>query len=60
LTIINFFLKLEIPSELTQSQARTVKLRATKYCIYENLLYWRDPSGVLLSYLDKEQSKELM
>lgn len=41
-TIINFLLKLEIPSGLSTSQVRTLKLRATKYCIYENLLYWRD------------------
>ena len=37
--IVKFLLKLEIPPGLTQSQVRTVKLRATKYCIHENLLY---------------------
>jgi len=52
--IINFLLKLEVPSEFSQSQARTLKLKATKYCINNNLLYWRDPSGVLLRCLDKE------
>ena len=26
----------------------------------ENLLYWRDPSGIFLRCLDKEQSKEAM
>ena len=58
--IINFLLKLEIPSGFTLSQAKTLKLRATKYCIMENLLYWRDPSGIFLTCLDKEQSKEVM
>ena len=53
-TIINFLLKLEIPLGFTQIQARTIKLRAVKYYINENLLYWRDPSGVLLRCLDKE------
>ena len=52
--IINFILKLEIPSEFTQSQAITIKLRVAKYCINDNLLYWRDPSRVLLRCLDKE------
>ena len=46
--IINFLLKLEVPSEFSQSQARTLKLKAMKYCINDSLLYWRDPSGVLL------------
>jgi len=58
--IINFLPKLEIPSEFTQSQARTLKLRAAKFCIMENLLYWRDPSGIFVRCLDKEQSKEVM
>eukprot|EP00253_Pinus_taeda_P009404 PITA_09404 len=58
--IVKFLLKLEIPPSCTQSQARTIKLKATKYCINENLLYWRDPSGVLLRCLDKEQAMEVM
>jgi len=52
--ITNFFLKLEIPSKLSASQARTLKLRAAKYCIMESLLYWRDPSGIFLRCLDRE------
>eukprot|EP00253_Pinus_taeda_P021876 PITA_21876 len=56
--IVKFLLKLEIPSSFTQSQGRTIKLRAAKYCINENLIYWRDLSGVLLRCLDKEQSIE--
>ena len=58
--ITNFLLKLETPSGFTQSQARTLKLRAKKYCINVNLIYWRDPSGIFLRFLDKEQAKEVM
>eukprot|EP00253_Pinus_taeda_P035267 PITA_35267 len=58
--IIKFLLKLEIPPGSSISQARTIKLRAAKYYINENLLYWRDPSGMLLRCLDKEQSMEVM
>ena len=58
--IINFLLKLEVPLEFTQSQARTLKLRVTKFCILESLLYWRDPFGTFLRCLDKEQSNEVM
>eukprot|EP00253_Pinus_taeda_P014123 PITA_14123 len=59
-TIAQFLLKLEIPPGLSSSQVKTVKLKATKYCIHENPLYWRDPSGILLRCLDKEQSIEVM
>eukprot|EP00253_Pinus_taeda_P004580 PITA_04580 len=58
--IAQFLLKLEIPLGLSPSQARTIKLRAAKYCVHENLLYWRDPFGILLRCLDKEQSMEIM
>ena len=58
--IINFLLKLEIPIGFTRRQDRTLKLRATKYCIMKSFLYWRDPSGIFLRCLDKEQSKEVM
>ena len=53
--IINFLLKLEIPSRFTQIQAKTLKLKAAKYCIMKNLLYWRDSSRIFLRCLDKEQ-----
>lgn len=52
--IVKFLLKLAISLGLSTSQARTVKLRATKYCINKNLLYWRDSSGMLLRCLYKE------
>ena len=58
--IVKFLLKLEGPPSFTQSQVRTVKLRATKYCIHENMLYWRYPSRMLLRCLDKEQSMKVM
>eukprot|EP00253_Pinus_taeda_P006187 PITA_06187 len=59
-TIAQFLLKLEVPPSLSSSQARTIKLRGAKYCTHENLLYWRDPSRVLLRCLEKEQSMEVM
>jgi len=52
--IVKFLLKLEIPPGSSTCQAKTIKLKAAKYCINKNLLYWRDPPGVLLRCLDKE------
>lgn len=59
-TIAQFFLKLEVLPNLSSSQARTIKHREANFCIHDNLLYWRDPSGILLRCLDKEQSVEVM
>jgi len=59
-TIVQFLFKLEVPTRLNSSQAKTIKLKAAKYCIHGNLLYWRDPSGILSRCLDKEQSVEIM
>ena len=38
-TIINFLLKLAVPSEFSQRQERTLKLKAIKYCIHDSSLY---------------------
>eukprot|EP00253_Pinus_taeda_P023220 PITA_23220 len=61
-TIAQFLLKLEVPPDLSSSQARTIKLRAAKYCIHENLLHCWDPSGILLRcqrFEGKQQLKSL-
>jgi len=59
-TIAQFLLKLEVPSGLSSSQIRTIKLKAAKFCIHKNLLYYRDPSRILLRCLDIEQSMEVI
>ena len=59
-TIVKFLLKLEISLGLSTSQTRMIKLRAVKYCINKNMLYWKDPSGMILRCLDKEKSIEFM
>ena len=35
--------------------ARYLKLKATKYCLVEEQLFWKDPGGILLRCLDKSQ-----
>jgi hypothetical protein len=59
-SVVHFLQKLEVPPGLSSSQARAIKLRSAKFCINKNLLYWKDPSGILLRCLDKEQSVEVM
>ena len=42
---------------MNKSQGRSLKLKASKYCILDNPLYWKDPGGVLLNCLVEEESK---
>eukprot|EP00253_Pinus_taeda_P021919 PITA_21919 len=55
LSIIHFLQQLEVPPGIISSQAQAFKLRSAKFCINKNFLYWKDPSGILLRCLDKEQ-----
>ena len=59
-SIIHFLQNLEVPPELSMTQARALKLKSIKFCIINNLLYWKDPSGILLRCLDKEESVQVM
>jgi hypothetical protein len=57
--IIHFLQNLEVPPKLSMTQARSLKLRAIKFCICNNLLYWKDPVDLLLRCLDKEELVEV-
>jgi len=58
--IVHFLQNLEVPPRLSSSQARAIKLWSAKFCINKNLLYWKDPSGILLRCLYKEKSMEVI
>ena len=55
--IIHFLQNLEVPPRISMTQAWALKLKSVKFCIVKNLLYWKDPSGILLRCLDKSQFK---
>ena len=42
------------------TQAGALTLISIKFCIINNLLYWKDPSSILLRCLDKEESVQVM
>ena len=58
--IIYVLQKLQGPPKLSKAQTRSIKLKATKFCIMGEYLYWKDPGGVLLKYLLQEEAKEKM
>eukprot|EP00253_Pinus_taeda_P030331 PITA_30331 len=59
-SVVHFLQKLEVPLGNGSSQGRAIKLISAKFFINKNMLYWKDPLGILLRCLDKGQSVEVM
>jgi len=45
---------------MTKNKARTLKMKAAKFCILNSALYWKDPGGILLNCLVEEEAKKVM
>ena len=45
---------------MSKAKSRSLKLKASKYCIMDNTLYWKDLGGVLLNCLTEDESKEVI
>ena len=53
--IVYVLRNLQAPEGLSKSRARSIKLRAAKFCIINRYLYWKDPRGVSLNcFLENE------
>lgn len=46
------------PPELRKTKARSVRLKAAKFCIINIYLYWKDPSSIFLNCLLEEEAKK--
>ena len=44
------------PPRMARNKSRTMKLKAAKFCIMKNALYWKDPDCILLNYLVEEEA----
>jgi hypothetical protein len=51
---------LQAPPGLTKTKARFLKLKALKFCILEGNLYWKDPGGILLNCLLKDEADKVL
>eukprot|EP00253_Pinus_taeda_P015772 PITA_15772 len=58
--IIYVLTNLSPPLGMTRNKARTLKLKAAKFCILNSALYWKDPDGILLNCLVEEEAKKAM
>jgi hypothetical protein len=43
-----------------KSKARSLKLKAVRYCLIGQVLYWRDPLGMLLRCLNPTEAQKVM
>jgi hypothetical protein len=57
--IIYFLHYLELAPDLKKTRARSLKLKAIKFSIFNQNLYWRDLVGILLKCLDENESKQV-
>ena len=58
--IVYFLLYLQCPEHLDKKAVRSLKLKATKYCLIDQQLLWKDMGGVLLRCLDKLEIEEVI
>eukprot|EP00253_Pinus_taeda_P005916 PITA_05916 len=45
---------------MDKNKGRTLKLKAARFCILNNALYWKDPGGILLNCLTEEEAQQVM
>ena len=55
--IVHVLQNLQAPAELSKTRERLVKLKATKFCIINQYLYWKDPGSVLLNCLLENEAQ---
>jgi hypothetical protein len=58
--IIFYLQNLQCPPNLTPPKTRSLKLKAVKYCIINEQLYWRDPLGFLLTCLIESETENVI
>jgi hypothetical protein len=58
--ILYFLQELRPPDGMQKRKARDLKLKAVRYCLVDQTLYWKDPLGVLLRCLDLQQAQKVM
>jgi hypothetical protein len=53
--VIYFLQELRPPEGLQKSKARSLKLKAVRYCLIDQVLYWKDLMGVLLKCMSPQE-----
>ena len=45
---------------MERNKVRALKLKSTNYYLVDQILYWKDPLGVLLRCLDPQEAQKIM
>jgi len=53
-------LNLQAPPSLSRTKSRFLKMKAMKYCILDNVLFWKDYGGILLNCLLRDEADKVM
>ena len=48
------------PQGTDKERARFLKQKASRFCILEGKLYWKEPEGMLLNCVDEQEEKRLI
>jgi hypothetical protein len=52
--------RIKSPDGMGKIKARDLNLKAIRYCLIDQVLYWKDPLGVLLRCLDPQEAQKIM
>ena len=58
--VIYFLQELRPPNDLQINKARALKLKAVKYFLIDQILYWKDPLGVILKCMDPQEADKII
>jgi hypothetical protein len=58
--IIFFLLNMQPPDGMEKRKVRDLKLRSIKYCLIDQVLYWKYRLGVPLRCLDPQEAQKIM
>lgn len=58
--ITHVLLNLQAPLGLSRTKKRFLKMKASKFCILDNSLFWKNHEGILLNCLIKEEVDKVL
>ena len=58
--VIYVLLNLHDPPGLSRTKKRFLKMKASKFCILDNALFWKNHEGILLNCLIKEEADKVL
>jgi hypothetical protein len=60
LNIIYYLKNLSYPSHLVDCKRRALRLKSMRYCLIQDGLGWRNPHGIIIRFVNKEEANKLI